>query len=1013
MICTPSPLITLGASCAAGRPRPIGLFRLLCVAALFFCALGAELPAQTVSTTAKQVPETSTATERAIFAYEGQNVSSLEIAGRPDLKTSQYTSLFAQQAGQPFSTEKVSETAAALQDAGKFEKVRVQVQPDPNGLRILFILEPAVYIGIFQFPGAGRYSYSRLLQVANYPVQTAFNARDIEQDRQNLVTFFRQQGFFQAEVNPEVQVDSPHAIANIFFRTRLGAKAKFGAIHIEGLPQESAARYQQKLTASRARLRGAAIRNEKKYSNATLNRASQYLQSLLRKDGYLGAQVQLKAAEYHADTNLADIYLAANPGVKTTVDVEGARLWSWTRKSLLPVYQGVSIDSESVLEGQQAVASYFQSKGYFDVKVDSKFDAGPKGDTIVYRIEKGKKHKVTAVELSGNTQVPRSELAPQITVKEKKLFSVGKFSDQLVRSSVRNLEAVYQSEGFSRVNVTSAVARRGGDIQVSFHVAEGPRDIVNSINVVGAATLPQSQFAPGGLMLAAGQPYSQAHVRSDRANIIAHYLQAGYLNTSFRETATAVAKNDPHRINVVYHIYEGPRVMAGDIITLGNARTKQRLIDLSVKSIRTGHPLTETQLLTAGSRLYDQTGVFDWAEVDPKRDITTQTSEDVLVKVHEAKRHDFTYGIGFEVINRGGSVPSGTVAIPGLPPVGLPPNFVTSEVTFYGPRGSIQYNKNNMRGQGETLSFTAFAGRLDQRGAIYYIDPSLNWSSWKATASISAEHNQQNPVYSSQEELGSLQVQRPLDQFNHKVVFFRYSFSKTDLTHILIPDLVPAEDQHVRLSTLAANFTRDTRDNALDEHKGFLQTLELDLNLSKLGSSVDFAKMTGQIAYYKQAFHRIVWANSLRIGLAQPFNNSFVPLSEAFFTGGSNSLRGFPLDGAGPQRQVQITGNGCDPANPCTIQVPSGGNELLLINSEARVPIPFKKGLGLVLFYDGGNVFPQIGFHDFTKLYSNNAGIGLRYATPVGPVRIDFGRNLNPIPGITRNQYFITIGQAF
>jgi len=155
-----------------------------------------------------------------------------------------------------------------------------------------------------------------------------------------------------------------------------------------------------------------------------------------------------------------------------------------------------------------------------------------------------------------------------------------------------------------------------------------------------------------------------------------------------------------------------------------------------------------------------------------------------------------------------------------------------------------------------------------------------------------------------------------------------------------------------------------------------------------------------------------VFANSIRIGLAQPYANSRVPLSEEFFTGGGNTLRGFPLDGAGPQRPVKVCSNGstsCD----TFISVPSGGNELLLINSEARIPLGIKKGLGLAIFYDGGNVFSTVGFHNFTSLYSNNVGLGLRYATPVGPVRIDVGQNLNPVQGISATQYFITIGQAF
>ena len=156
-------------------------------------------------------------------------------------------------------------------------------------------------------------------------------------------------------------------------------------------------------------------------------------------------------------------------------------------------------------------------------------------------------------------------------------------------------------------------------------------------------------------------------------------------------------------------------------MTLGRLRTQQRLIDLDVSSIKPEHPLTETQLLLAGSKLYDHTGVFDWAEVDPKRQITTQTKEDVLAKVHEAKRNQMTYGIGFEIINRGGSVPGGTVALPNLPPVGLPSNFTTSQVTFYGPRGSFQYTRNNLGGKDNSLSFTGFAGRLDQRrrGLLY------------------------------------------------------------------------------------------------------------------------------------------------------------------------------------------------------------------------------------------------------------------------------------------------------
>jgi outer membrane protein insertion porin family len=792
----------------------------------------------------------------------------------------------------------------------------------------------------------------------------------------------------------------------------LNRRAKFGTVAIANTTPEQAAEMTKSLQGIKARVRGAAIRPGKNYRRQTMTNAQQYLQKGLQKRGKLAAQVKLGGAAYTAETNRADIHYDVKAGPTIHVQVKGAHLWSWTRKSLLPVYQGIGVDPELVQEGRDALVSYFQGKGFFDVDVDSQFNRQDTVDTIVYVITKGKKHKVTDVSVAGNSQLKTPALMDLVTVKKSHLFSPGNYSEKLVRASAKNLTALYQSEGFSNAQVTSSVSKNQGNLKVAFHVVEGPRDIVSSLKIEGADTFPESKFAPGGLKLAQGKPYSQKLVQADRASIVAHYLQAGYLTSSFRETANVVSKSDPHHINVVYHIYEGPQVHTGDVLTLGRVRTQQRLINRDVSSIVPSQPLEAGQLLTAESNLYNHTGVFDWAEVDPRSQITTQTTEDVLVKVHEAKRHQLTYGFGFEVVNRGGSVPSGTVAIGGLPPVGLPSNFTTSETTYYGPRGSIQYTLNNLRGKDESLSFTGFAGRLDQRVAAYYIDPNFRWSKWGATTSLLVEKDEENPVYSSQVENASYQVNRYLDKKKVNLFFLRYSFSQTDLTRILIPELVPTQDQHIRLSTIAANFTHDSRDNPLDAHKGTLQTIEIDFNASKLGSSVNFAKLTAQQAYYRTVFHNIVWANSIRIGLAQPFANSFVPLSQAFFTGGGNTLRGFPLLSAGPQRPVQVCSSGS--STDCAyIQVPTGGNEQLILNTEARIPLPIKKGLGLAIFYDGGDVFPSVGFHDFASLYSNNVGLGLRYATPVGPIRIDLGHNLNPVPGISSTQYFITIGQAF
>jgi outer membrane protein assembly factor BamA len=279
-------------------------------------------------------------------------------------------------------------------------------------------------------------------------------------------------------------------------------------------------------------------------------------------------------------------------------------------------------------------------------------------------------------------------------------------------------------------------------------------------------------------------------------------------------------------------------------------------------------------------------------------------------------------------------------------------------------------------------------------------------------SSFSLERNSENPLFT--EALGDLsfQVERLISHKHNTRVQFRYDFNKTALSHILVPDLVLAQDQRVRLSTFSGTLIHDTRDKPLDAHKGIFGTIDLGITPTAFGSSADFTKLFGQLAQY-QPFHAIVFANSIRIGMVSQFAGSFVPTSQLYFSGGGTSLRGFPIDEAGPQRLVPFCNVLQGQSGCVNITVPVGGKQLFVFNSEVRFPLGIMKALGGVVFYDGGNVYRAINLHDFVDNYTNTVGVGLRYSTPIGPVRFDIGRNLNPVPGINPLQYFITIGQAF
>ena len=974
--------------------------------------------------------------QQILESYEGQNVSTVEIAGRPDLPAGKYDSLLEQKQGEPFSTEKIGATIDALKKSGGFQNVVLDLRPETTGVRVMFVVQPAYYIALYDFPGALKvYTYSRLIQVANYRAQEPYSPVDIQAAQVALEKFFHQTGFFEAKVQPEIRVNQEHGIVNVLFNAELKKRAKFGQVKLTGETPEETTYLEGRLHGFMARLRGAQLKEGKPYSSRKIQLATTYLQTVLAKRGRLAADVKFVSADYNPSTNRADLTFHVNAGPKVNLRITGGHIWPWDKKRLIPIYAENSIDEDLVQEGEQNLRSYFQSKGYFDATVKASVTKNADVTLINYAITKDGRHKVEKMTVQGNTSLSEKDLLNHSEVEKAHWFSHGKYSEQLVRKSVNNLKAVYQNAGYSQVKVTPRVTRDRGNIVVAFVVEEGPRDFVSELQIVGNDTVPVSQLAPKGLMLGTNKPYSPLLEQQDRNAITAHYLLNGYLTASVISKARS-NKSDPHHLIVTYTIHEGPKVTTAQLVTAGDRQTKQNLI-LKTANIKVGTPLSEAELLSSESKLYTL-GIFDWAEVDPKRAITDQTSEEVLIKVHESKRNTITYGFGFEVINRGGSLPSGTVSVPGIPPVGLPQGFKTSQSTYYGPRGTFEYTRRNLRGTAESFTVGGFAGRLDQRGSATYTDPFFLGSSWTSSYLLSGEHDSQNPVFTSRIGSGGLQFQKFLDAKKTKTVFLRYNFQYTDLSKLLIPDLVQPADRRVRLSTISGSYVRDTRDNILDAHKGIYQSFELGITPSYIGSSVDFARALAQVSYYKKIGHDIIWANNVRIGLETPFNGSRVPISEAFFTGGGSTLRGFPLNGAGPQERLTVCGNPADTTTCGIITVPTGGNQLILVNSEFRIPVnALKKGLSVVPFYDGGNVYKHVGFSDFTtncnsapvssvspltgntittvtpSCFTSSVGLGLRYATPLGPVRIDIGHNLNGITGIKSTQVFITLGQAF
>lgn len=951
-------------------------------------------------------------------AYQGETVTAVDLVANPHIDVEPFRALVAQKAGEVYSQEKVEASIKALENTQKFGAVLTNVTPEPKGLRLAFVLEPAYYLGMMEFPEMSKhFSYIRLLQLTNISEQDPYDKYLLLRAEAALVNFLHENGYFQAQVHAETRMDDVNQLVNITFRADMGKRARIGTVQVEDTSTVEAAHVMHSVRSLRARFSGGLLKPGKTYTDSRISEATTLIKRSLASQHYLASKVDLQPPQYHADSNRVDLTFKVDTGPLVIIRTTGARLTflpflsGREQKKLIPIYSEGTIDRDLVNEGQQNLIDYFQKKGYFDAKVSTTFNRQPDKILLTYQIDKGRKHKVAKILFQGNHELSSKDLLDHIPISKAHIVTHGSYSEKLLRTSVKNIEALYHNIGYEDVKVTSQVVDHEPKLDITFSITEGQQTLVENVAVTGNNSIPEAELTgKHGFELRPGAPFSPGKLASDRNQISATYLDRGYLNSEIKAVVNRQT-GDPHHVDVVYQITENQLVRIRSVLYMGEKRTRLSLLRKTT-ALKPETALSQEQLLKSQTQLYDL-NVFDWASVGPKKPITDQTDEDAVVKVHEAKRTDIIYGIGFEVSHRGGNIPSGTVAVPGLPTLNVGNRQVApSQATYWSPRGSIEITRRNMRGQGETASFSLLASRLDQRVLGTYADPNFRGTNWNGLTSLSFERTTENPLFAAKLADGAFQLERILNKKTNTRLQFRYDFNHTSLSQLLVPALVLPQDRNVKLSTVSAALIRDTRDQPLDAHHGSYGTVNIGITPTAFGSSANFTRLFAQYAYYKP-FHGIVFANSVRLGLDKALLGSFVPTSQLFFAGGGTTLRGFPIDEAGPQRIVPFCNVLTGGAGCVNVTVPVGGRQLFIFNSEIRFPLGILSKLGGVVFYDGGNVYSAINLNQFVDAYTSTFGVGLRYSTPIGPVRVDFGHRLNSVPGISENQYFITLGQAF
>jgi outer membrane protein assembly factor BamA len=947
------------------------------------------------------------------------------------------------QAGQPMEASQVASSIRILYQTGNFADLRAVTYPEGEGVRLDFVARENFYFSQVIINGLkAPPTDASAIAAMQLSLGETFRQQEVNEGVTRLQEALREEGLYEAKINvqarPHPETREMDILVNLDSGPRVRAKKIDLINNSEYRDAEILARFKLKP--------GSELTIGKVQSG--LDRIRKFLE----KSGHLSAGVSARRGDFDPADNTLPLVLEVTEGPRVKVTIAGAKFSSGDLKKMIPVYQEGSVDTDLLEEGKRNIRERMEREGYFDATVNyavtsREVEAGQAGwkgseEVITYTVQRGMRHQLRQIVISGNRYFGTSVLKAQLTITPASLFTRARFSRRLMEADAASMRNLYLSSGFLSAKVDAQVDEvtkgKSGGLVVHFNIDEGRQTLVSSLEVQGTHAIGEAEIR-GVLGSLPGQPYSDINVASDRDNILALYYNEGFPTATFSftavtddstETKAKVAKENAAKeqlpearrkyaieraepVKLVYKIEEGPQILVKRVFLTGYNHTRQRVIRREVK-VKPGGPLREGDVVESQQKLYNL-GIFNRVTIEPQNANGTDPEKDVVVLVEEAKRYTFAYGGGFEVQRLASTTdPTGG-------------EFQAA------PRGILEISKENVTGRADSLAFKLRGSTIQGRALLAYTAPNaFNDPKLSLQATAYVEKTQDINTFGQTRYEGNLQL---TDQVTPRTSFlFRYAFRKVTVTNLNIPpEEVPLFNQPTLVSQFGFTYFRDTRDNPADATKGSSTSADISVASTAIGSSSSFMRYFLQNSTYTPISRNWNFARSLRIGILQPFADTVsltfpaptqeplpqvIPLPERLYAGGGNSLRGFTLNQAGPRDS--LTG------------FPIGGQAMVILNQEIRFPLKLPivgTKLGGALFYDGGNVYsrtsritlrwsppkpvfqpaypnqPPGAFNpthcianctNELNYFSNTVGFGLRYPTPIGPIRIDMGYQLNP-----------------